>query len=179
MTTPLSADIFRDFLHCQLKAYLRVSGTSGKRSNYQTLEDALDRDYHSRAKEHLLASHASNTSVEMPPSLTQAMQQGHGLILDATVASDRFTIRFDALVRAAAHAPASAPIYYPVLFLHRERPTKDDRLLLAFQALAVKDLTRHIPEIGVILHGDDLKRARFQMPPLVHRAIRRSLRLRC
>jgi predicted RecB family nuclease len=170
MTTPLTNDLFHDFLRCPFKAYLRICGAPGKLSNYQHLQDALERDYRSRARDHLIAYYANGTSAERPHSVAEAMQQGHTLILDATVASDRLLIHFDALARSALRVSTSAPAYHPVMFVHREKLTRDDALLLALQAVTLEDVTRRLPESAIILHGGAFKRARFQMPPLTRRA---------
>ena len=45
MPNSISDDLFRDFLNCKYKAFLKISGKCGQKSDYENLQVALLRDY--------------------------------------------------------------------------------------------------------------------------------------
>jgi hypothetical protein len=77
MTIPISNDLFRDFLHCKYKAYLKIGGKCGQKSDYENLYNHLSEDYHRLANDHLLRSHASTDICQTPTDLPKALRHGY------------------------------------------------------------------------------------------------------
>jgi predicted RecB family nuclease len=93
------------------------------------------------------------------------MQHGYTVILDCTASSDGILIRFDALIQISEGSSPSQGIYYPVLFVQSEKICRDDRLLLAFCALALTRIQHKTPKTGVILYGGNHRKTKITLAP--------------
>src|SRR5262245_41801015 len=127
----LTDDVFAAFLKCRYKAYLRLRGETGDRSDYQRTQDGLDAAYRAIATEDLLRRHAGQRVVQGPLSLPDALRSGAALITDATASDAGESCRIDALER---HGSGPAALSRPILLVRREKATAGDRLLLGFSA---------------------------------------------
>ena len=54
MNTPVTNELFGDFIECPYRGYLRLTGALGRRTDFVELSERLRESYHSRAREHLL-----------------------------------------------------------------------------------------------------------------------------
>jgi predicted RecB family nuclease len=88
----------------------------------------------------------------MPPLDT--LEQGfYRVILDPLISASDIHTQLHALVRMAAGCGAATVSYSPVRFVPHEKLAPSDKLLVAFDALAVSRVTGHIPRVGKIVHG--------------------------
>src|SRR5215218_5747809 len=78
-----------------------------------------------------------------------------------------------ALEAVRSEHAAGGVTYHPVRFVPGEKVTRFDKLLLAFDALAVGRLTGRMPGVGAIIHGTGFKATRFPLPKLL--GVARSL----
>jgi len=167
MCCQVSNDLFLAFLKCNYKAYLKLSGReSGTLTSYVKLQDSLMYKYRSRAKEQLLQSYKDDSVTVAPESLLDAMQHGYTTIVDSTEFTDGISTRYDALIQTSGRSSPSQAIYYPVCFVHSEKISRDDKLLLAFCGLALTRIQYKAPDSGVILYGDQFRKTKITLAPL-------------
>jgi predicted RecB family nuclease len=152
MTHLISTELFAAFLNCKYKAYLKVTGVTGSVSEYEIMETSLEEEYRRRASRHLLQSVPRECVVESPKSIHRAVQQEFLAITNARVAADGFSVRIDALLLSSAKT-ASRHNYLPIMFTASERVSKQHKLLLAFQAVALATILGHPPRYGRVVYG--------------------------
>jgi hypothetical protein len=128
---PITDEVFTAFLKCKYKAYLKLTGAFGEKSDYEKLQRRLDTEYRVSARAELLRKHPRGATVESPESLVDAIRRRAALITDVTASDGGEVCRLDALERPSREETDG---YRPVLFCRRERVTAEDRLLLAFGA---------------------------------------------
>src|SRR5262249_4668255 len=80
-------DILAAFLKCRYKAYLKLRGASGERSDYERSQATRAAEYRAAALEELLRKYPGAVVVQNPPDLPEALRSGASLIVGAT-ASD-------------------------------------------------------------------------------------------
>jgi hypothetical protein len=73
---PLTDEVFSAFLKCRYKAYLKLRGEAGEKSDYETFQAGLAADYRAAATEDLLRRHAGAAAVQGPASLPDALRSG-------------------------------------------------------------------------------------------------------
>jgi len=151
MSIPISNELFCDFLNCKYKAYLRLTGNSGEQSRFEQMNLGLLKGYRTVASERLLRSQSSGEICEKPQSLRNALEHGYAVITDAHVTVGDIACHFDALMRAAK--PPSKSCYFPLLFIHTEKVSKLDKLLLAYCGSILERLQDEEIPFGKIVRG--------------------------
>lgn len=164
---PLTDDIFAAFLKCQYKAYLKLRGAAGVRSEYEQLQARLEAEYRVAARNDLLRMHGHAAVVQDPPSLPDAIRRGVPLILNATAKDANETCHLDGLERTGGNRADAGGTYIPILFTPHERVTAEDRLRLAFVASILARVEGVQPDRGRIVHGQQFKSSRVNLPTVV------------
>jgi predicted RecB family nuclease len=176
---PITNDLFRDFLNCKYKAFLKINGKCGQKSDYENLQVALLRDYRHQAEQRLLHSLHPDAPVEHNPvSLSEAIRPGPAAITAANAIADGMSCHFDALV--CVSNSSSRAEYLPVLYSYANQTSKDDRLLLAFCGLALSRLQGGKVPIGKIICGSEYATIKVQLAKLLgpaKKALRRLVDL--
>jgi hypothetical protein len=54
MIQRINNEVFADYLKCQYKAYLKLKGRTGQKTDYEELQNRLFQEYRTNAVEHLL-----------------------------------------------------------------------------------------------------------------------------
>ncbi len=167
---PLTDDIFSAYLKCKYKAYLRLAGVAGEPSDYTRWQQQFAAVYRESAKTQWLQKKRTEEVIDNPESLPDAIAGGARTILDAIAIDTGESCHFDALERVALHQSQSDAHYSPVLFVRRERPTTEDRLLLGYTAGILSRIQRTPPTVGRIVHGSQFQVSRVKLQTLIQSA---------
>ncbi len=160
-------DIFVNFLHCDRKAFLRASGAQGQPAEIETIQHDLERAYLRQALETFLAKYREHDVVQSPPSLEMTLKCRPQVIINANAAANGISSQIQALelMKTTAHRGGAA--YSPVLFTLNEKVSRFDKLLLAFNAIALSSVQGVLPTIGKIIHGTGFRVLKCKIEPLV------------
>jgi predicted RecB family nuclease len=148
----ITNDLFLSLLDCRYKAFRKATGEAGSPGDYERLTVDRHRAYRLSALQRFVSSCPPGDVAEHQQSLVEAMRARTGFITDATVEAGRLRSQIDLLERLSSPSPKGHGLYVPVLFTPT-KVTKADKLLLAFQALALSQLQRRPPPFGKIVHG--------------------------
>ena len=145
--------VFEALLQCEMKAYLLLEGATGTDPGMADWQRTLAHKFRKSCSERLrLAAPEAQCHDGMPPLDT--LEQGfYRVILDPLISISDIHTQLHALVRMAAGCGAATVSYSPVRFVPHEKLAPSDKLLVAFDALAVSRVTGHIPRVGKIVHG--------------------------
>jgi predicted RecB family nuclease len=163
----ITNDTFVNFLHCKRKAALRERGTPGQPTDIETVQLDLRRVYLLQSLEAFLATYRAQDVVYDPPSLEAALKSRPPVIVNANAVADGLSSQIQAAERVEATGPRGAPVYSPVLFIPNETVSRTDKLLLAFDALALSSVQGVLPPIGKIVHGSSYRVLKCKLEPLV------------
>ena len=148
---PITDEIVDAFLKCETKAYLRLRATSSGLADFARWEPNLRERYRAECCEFLRSGCAQWYSGT--PHLQSLKLRRHPLIFDYVVDFAEIHARLDALVLNRARSSRFDCPYIPVRFVPSEKLSTNDKLLLAFDALAFSKAYGKMPRAGRIIHG--------------------------
>src|ERR1035438_9854780 len=174
--------LFDAFLKCATKCHLRSLGEIGTGNEYaewvRSQEESSQREA-ARAlqeavpeTERVVAPPATETltaagsglavdlvaqtpdkSADSPVSESQPNEEAHGL--GAPCSEQLLESRLHAVERVPSEGRGKPAQFVPIRFVFRNKLTKDDRLLLGFDALVLSQVLGRAVSLGKIIHGDD------------------------
>lgn len=160
-------DTFVNFLQCKRKAFLRAADVRGQPADVETVLLDLGRDFRRQALEALLGPYRPQDVLNDPPSLELALMSQPQVIVNATASGDGMSSLIQAAERMKEMDQHDAPVYVPILFVLNETISRTDKLLLAFNALAMSSVQGVLPPIGKIVHGSTSRVLKCKIEPLV------------
>ena len=171
---PITEEIFAAFLKCETKAYLQYSGTLGAQSEFSKWRQHQREEYRESCRK-LLCSALHTPAFAGTPDLQTLKDRRYDLILDYVVAHSEIHACLDALVLSRGKRAKLDCPYLPIRFVPSERLSTDDKLMLAFDAVALSKVYGRTPRAGRIIHGRNQTVATVALFPLFGR-IQRVLR---
>jgi predicted RecB family nuclease len=157
---------FRSFLNCRRKAFLQIAGSPGEQPDIERVQLDLDTIYRRRALGAFLGA-CRPSDVVYDPTSWAAVSGAPRVIVNVTVGDHDLQAQLHAAEQIESHDGRRVPIYAPVLFVHTNRLTRSDKLLLAFQALALASVQGAIPPVAKLFHGDSQKVLKLKVEPLL------------
>jgi len=153
----ITNQLFDAFIRCKFKFHLLATGHNGVTAEYGQLLEDLDRKYRQVAILKLQQKFGLGQVVSNPASIVDAQTEGSELILDVALANDQFSVDSVVLKKIADDGRFGRPAYAPMLFFHREKINRWDKLRIAFHALCLSDVLGDFPAFGTIIHGRSRK----------------------
>jgi predicted RecB family nuclease len=150
----ITPQLFEAFLKCPTKCWLRAAGEQGAGNAYAEWVESQTESYRAAEVERLRSTAAPGEFVTSPPAdgLKEAKWK---LALDVLVKTADLESRVHALERVPSEGRGRPAQFIPVRFIFRNKLTKDDKLLVAFDALVLSGLLQREVAIGRIIHGDN------------------------
>ena len=173
MNTPVTNELFGDFIECPYRGYLRLTGALGRRTDFVELSERLRESYHSRAREHLMRIYRDKgKQVCTGVGLSIVFADRYDLAIDVAATDGNVSIRFDALMAAPGSTNTGQPDYIPIVFVNNEKINKEDHLRLALCASVLIRWNACRPSFGNILHGSDFKMTKVKLAKTLPKADR-------
>jgi predicted RecB family nuclease len=146
--------IFAAFLQCETKAYLLGEGVAGARSEVDSLQQHLSNRYKRAAADWLkLKVQKGEPHVGRPSSLIR--EQGFStIVFKPLIEASGLQAQPDALSSKLSDQSVGST---PVRFVRTEKLSRADKLLLAFDALAIHRVTGCLPRSGKLIHGSQFR----------------------
>jgi predicted RecB family nuclease len=161
-----SNEVFSALLHCRRKAFFKHLGRAGEAAHIESVQIRLERSYARTALEQFLGQCPESEILRDPPALAAAIQSRLRCIVGATAQAGNLSSRLDLLERLD-EGEGTATTYAPVLFVRNDKVTTSDRLLLAFQAVALSLVQGSLPATGKIVCGSENRMVRVRLASLV------------
>jgi predicted RecB family nuclease len=145
--------IFAAFLQCETKGYLLHEGASGTPPEASSWERSLASKFKQSALERLRSSIRESEFYTGTPSLRMLHQGRYQLVVAPLMASPELQTQPDALWRMPSDPDLPDALYVPLRFIRHEKLSTTDKLILAFDALAISIITGRMPRSGKLIHG--------------------------
>src|SRR5260370_831235 len=133
-------DTFVSLLHCNRKAFLRAAGAPGQPTDIETVLLNLGQAYRRQALEAFLSAYPAQDVLHDPPDLKEALKSPIQVIVNATASADGLSSLIQAAQRMKGTDQPHAPVFAPVLFILNKTVSHADKMLLAFNALALSSV---------------------------------------
>ncbi len=163
----ITDEIFRAFLDCETKSYLKFSGDVGPQRELIEWERSCLDDFRQKSLVKLRANFGEDECLVGASSLQAPENSKYRLIVDCVVQAQGLQSRVHALERSTAPVNRKHNAFIPIRFLPKEKVTKHDKLLLAFDALVLSTTSGEMPLFGKIIHGGEQKVAKVQLAGLM------------
>jgi predicted RecB family nuclease len=166
----ITEEIFQAYLKCETKAYLKSSGVIGEQREFTDWERRLVEDFKRQFCAQLRSTYREGEYIA-GGSLSQALENNQcRLALDCVAQTPELRSQIHILERLTSPGKTKHNPYIPVRFVPSEKITKQDKLLLAFDALVLSAATGKAPLFGKIIHGSEYSVVKVKLDELIEMA---------
>ena len=151
----ITPDLFAAYLKCPTKCWLRSRGEAGGENEYADWVRTQNESYHRANANRLLESVPEHERVIAPPAGENPKTTGWRLAMDLPAQTPDLESCLHAVERVPAESRGKPAQFIPIRFVFTNKLTKDDRLLVAFDALVLSEMLGREVTLGKIIHGDD------------------------
>lgn len=160
---------FRAFLECETKALLKFSGEDERRSAIGDWQKNTAEDFKQKCRLRLCSSLGEDEYLVGSLPEKEA-EHRYRFVFDCPIQTHEVESRLHALERLDSSAKTKHSPYIPIRFIPSEKLTRHDKLLLAFDALALYTAFGKVPAFGKIIYGNELKIAKVRVAELMKAA---------
>jgi predicted RecB family nuclease len=151
--TLITDRVFAAYLQCKTKGQLVAIQTAEPRHEIGEWRSHLTTDYKMRCLQGLSAIHEADVRYDGTPPLAILRSQRYHFITNCTIGNDTIESLTHALQRMTFSDGTAPDFYGPIRVLPYETITLNDKLLLAFDAVALGITFGNQPPRGRIVHG--------------------------
>lgn len=149
---PVTLEILECFLSCRYKAYLRLVGQAGAKSDYEMMQNESRQVLRDKAIEKILYHYPERTVVQGITLTRLELLKSPSFVLDASLLDNDRLILFDGLKRVDGDSNLGNFHYEPVLFSESCQIHETQRHRLSFGTLEV--LFRDL--FGLAVHATEI-----------------------
>src|SRR2546423_4526748 len=159
---PVTDEIFKAFLKCETKALLKFSGTDETHSELGDWQRYTAEVFKQKCIRYLRSSLGESEYLigTLPKKGTENKSR---LAFDCLIQTNEVQSHLHALERLDSSDNTKHNSYVPVRFIPNEKLIRNDKLLLAFDALALYMDSGKMPAFGDIIHGTELRVAKVRV----------------
>jgi predicted RecB family nuclease len=162
----ITDEIFRVFLKCKIKSYFKSLGDVGPQCELIEWERSRLDNFKQKCLEKLCSNFAGDECL-IDASSPQALEKSkHRLIVNCVLQAQGLQSHIHALERSTAPIKKKQSPFIPIRFFPNEKITKQDKLLLAYDALVLVTASGKLPQFGKIIHGSEQRVVKIELPGL-------------
>jgi len=166
MKSPISDELFIDYLQCKHKAYLKQTDKIGIKHDWEKYQESRNDNYRQRARAFFQQNHKMQPNPPTTLAFVEIRKQKLSAATGISIINDNYNLTLDA-IEISSQSSSRSPVYDPVIFSPHAEITKQDKLLLAFHAIALSCEQKAESSNGTIIHGDRYSSSRVQLPVLI------------
>lgn len=154
----ITPEIFYAYLKCPTKCWLRAKSESPSGNPYAEWVKTQNEHYRAVETDRLVAASSGVEVAASPESenvKTAKWRLATGFAAQAQMDSCVVASEVHAIERIPSAGRGQAAQFIPIRFIFRNKLTKDDKLLLAFDAFVLSETLGREVSLGKIIHGDD------------------------
>jgi predicted RecB family nuclease len=165
--SPISAETFEAFLQCETKSKLYSRGAIGVDLELTDWQRSRRDKYKESGLSWLQSNSQAHELYVGTPPFEALKQKRWRVIADYFAESIDISARLDAVELSPSAEHRERSYYRPVRFVPNEKLTFSDKLQLAFDALALSQITDKVSPNGKIIHGCKYRAAVISLTKLV------------
>ena len=168
----ITSSLFEAYLKCPTKCFLQSIGESSTDNAYHAWEKSNGEQYRNEGILQLKAKVPVNCVSASSAVADLKIAEGR-LALNLTAQTQDLEANIHAVERIRPIGRTKRALCTPIRFIWRNKLTKDDKLLLAFDAFVFSEGLRRKVEHGKIIHGDNYRTLKVRTSALT-RVVRRT-----
>jgi len=162
----ITSHLFEAYLKCPTKCFLRSRGEAGTGNAYADWVRIQNESYRKRGIQRLANTGSPSEFAIRPPPTEKVKTAKWRLAIDFATAGKHVESTVHAVERIPSEGRAAPTQFIPTRFVVTNKLNRDDKLLLAFDALALSQVTGHEVSLGKIVHGDDYATLKTKTAPM-------------
>ena len=148
-------DVLEAILHCRYKAYLKLQGETGAKTDYDSLCDELREAVRIKATERIHRSCQDGEFLSAASVSTSILRQGKPFLLDPVLPTELGPLHIDGLKRVAGFSKLGDFHYVPMLFAEQATAGRVERLLLESVGHCLTPLLGKPPSQALVYCGQE------------------------
>jgi predicted RecB family nuclease len=166
----ITDDDFHAFLRCKTKWYRRSSGVPGGQCEFAEMQCRILEEYTHESHSRLLSHFQGEECLEGLPLEEVRAHKPCRIAVNCMVQAEELQSRLHAVEIVPSTGRKQLLAFVPVRFVPTEKITKHDKLMLAFDALALSLAFGTRPNFGRIIHGAEHRSSKVQLTDLMKTA---------
>lgn len=154
----ITSDLFQAFLKCPTKCWLRAAGESGSGNAYAEWVESQTASYVATQTARLLSESPKDESA-VSPALENfkggEWRLATGVVAQAELNAYTLESKLHAIERIPPEGRGRPAKFVPMRFIFTNKLGRDEKLLLAFDALVLLEAMGREITVSKIIHGDD------------------------
>lgn len=167
ISSMVTNDVFTAYLKCPTKSYLEFKKRPGILSDFIDWCLRLENNYHKSCKARLASQFGVSETPSGQSCVEDLKRYKYPLLISPVVDSEGLRSNIDALEIVPRNMKQKRAFYAPIRMIPSETITKEDRCLLAFDALTISAAVGRVPVYGKIIHGKDHRVLRVKLAGLL------------
>ena len=156
--------IHADYMKCPYKAYLKINGENGNRTDFEIMQNELFEEY-KVSSSCFLQDRWKKEQIISNLSLREFRENLYTKGINIREKSERFDVIFNGIIKEHR----SCENFVPAIFINKENIARYDRLNLAFCGFVLGIALGEMPSFGRIIHGIDHSNIRVKLDKLIVR----------
>jgi predicted RecB family nuclease len=162
MRLRITNDIFSDYLNCQFKAYQKISGKKGRKTDFELMQDEFFGDYKVSTIGYLQERWKSE-KIFLNSSLSRFREKTITRGINIREKTESFDVLFDGIIKETRLD------FVPTIFINKENLAINDKLKLTFCGYVLGITLGKMPAFGRIIYGSDHSDVRVNLDKLISR----------
>ncbi len=150
----ISSSLFESFLNCPTKCFLFSKGKSQTDNPYFQWAQSTSEEYISRQIARIRSSCVSD-KILSEPDIKDFLKTGWQFSFNFLATTSQFKTVIQAIERIQPSRKGIQSQLIPIRFCFKNKLSKNDKLILGFEAFVLAELTGHAIEYGKLIHGDN------------------------
>jgi predicted RecB family nuclease len=150
----ISAPFFEAYLECSTKSWLRAHAEPSARNAYAEGACLRNQTYYKNPLRRFVAMFAESDRTIAPPISMHAQDAAWRLAIDVHIRTNGLESQLPAVERVPSKGRGTPVQFIPYRFQFANKVVKNDKLMLAFDALLLSTAVGREVNLGKIIHGD-------------------------
>lgn len=151
----VTSHLFEAHLKCSTKCFLRSLGEADTGNAYAKWVQTQNEFYRSEGLKLLMEGVPRDEYVISPPDTGHLKTAKWRLAVDLVARAQNLESSIHAVERVPSEGRGQSAQFIPIRFIFTNKLSRDDKLLLAFDALVLSEMLDRKVGMGKIIHGDD------------------------
>jgi len=145
--------LYEAYLKCRTKCFLRALGEMSTGNAYADWVRTQNASYRSKGSQRLTQGATGDECVIGSPAVGNVRSAKWRLAIDLTTRAYNLESTIHAVERVPAQGRGDPAQFIPIRFVYTDKLSRDDRLLLGFDALVLSEMLGREVSLGKIIHG--------------------------
>src|SRR6266567_514504 len=149
----ITPDLFDAYLQCPIKCWLKSVGEHGAGNVYAEWIQARNESYRTAGLDRVCSASLPGECVTSPAG-DRLKEAKWRLATDVLAQTQNLESRIHALERVRSEGQGKSAQFIPIRFISTNKLSRNDKLLVAFDALVISEMLHRDIDLGKITHGD-------------------------